>query len=533
VGDWNTLSGTRDSGRTTQRPAVLTCGPNAETFGPMAALIHDAGNGAGQGGFGGVFASKNLKAVSVLGTGGVQIADSNALMEARLWSHQYSFAAHRDEPSPFPGQPTFSASPGAYVGSYPAGTQSRPQACVGCVRSCRGRTSTGVANESSCFDFLWYRYEDKELSGGVVTEGTGTATDGAQKAGLNTVALEGLVLWLESLNDLGLIGPGKEIESSLPFDRMGSPEFAELLIDAIITQKDIGADIALGLSECAKKWGRLEQDTTSGILPLQEWGIVHHYDGRTEAEWGYGSLVGERDINEHDFNFPLYWTTTICALSGTEAVPAERAAEIFAKKMAPYHDPMAIDYSDEGIYSESMAKTVAWHRHYTRFWKESILYCDWAWADFLNAYGPDNEGMTGEGEPKFLNAVTGGDLTFEEGIEIGRRIWNLDRAIWILQGRHRDQEVFSGYMYETGAVPGVSAFELPYVLPVYEDGKWSYKNVAGRMLDRERVEQWKTKFFELEGWDPSTGWPLRETLEELDLGHVADALEAAGKLGVA
>ena len=77
---WANMGVSRDAGRTTQHPAVLTSGPNAEKFGPMAALVHDAGNGAGQGGFGGVFASKNLKAISVVGTGGVNIADPNALM---------------------------------------------------------------------------------------------------------------------------------------------------------------------------------------------------------------------------------------------------------------------------------------------------------------------------------------------------------------------------------------------------------------------------------------------------------------------
>ena len=68
-------------------------------------------------------------------------------------------------------------------------------------------------------------------------------------------------------------------------------------------------------------------------------------------------------------------------------------------------------------------------------------------------------------------------------------------------------------------------------MPAFENGEWNYKSVAGRTLDREKVEDWKTKFFALEGWDTKTGWPTRKTLEELDLGDVADELEKAGKLG--
>ena len=53
------------------------------------------------------------------------------------------------------------------------------------------------------------------------------------------------------------------------------------------------------------------------------------------------------------------------------------------------------------------------------------------------------------------------------------------------------------------------------------------------MLSREGVEKVKTMFFEFEGWDPTSGWPTRESLEKLGLGNVADELEKAGKLGKA
>jgi len=531
---WVNMGTSRDAGRTTQHPAVLTSGPNAEKYGPMAALVHDAGNGAGQGGFGGVFASKNLKAISVLGTGGVTVADPNALMAARLWSNDYSFAGHHDDPVEYVGLIAFGSTPGrplSMIQDLPEGTKSRPQGCVACVRNCRGRNDLGKGNESSCVDFFWYDHHDV-IANGSVTDASPRAADAMQLSGLNAFALEATTLWLDDLYKQGLIGKGKKIESSLPFGQFGSGAFAEALCNCIITQTDIGKDLALGVAQAAEKWGRLEMDTTSGILPLQEWGLPHHYDARTEVEWGYGSLIGERDINEHDFNWSVYWTPTINGLFGLEPkVSAKRLSEIFAKKTAPYNDPMMINYSDEGIYSEAMAKTVAWHRHYTRFYKQSMLFCDWAWADFVNPYGPDNEGMTSIGENKFMNAITGDDMTFEEGMEVGRRIWNLDRAVWALQGRHRDIEVFSEYSYKTGAQPGTTTYEAPYTMPVFENNEWSFKSVAGRILDRKKVEDWKSLFFKLEGWDVKSGWPTRDTLTKLDLANVADELEKAGKLG--
>jgi aldehyde:ferredoxin oxidoreductase len=43
--------------------------------------------------------------------------------------------------------------------------------------------------------------------------------------------------------------------------------------------------------------------------------------------------------------------------------------------------------------------------------------------------------------------------------------------------------------------------------------------------------EFKTRYYELEGWDTETGWPTRSTLESLNLGSVADELEGKGKLG--
>ena len=184
------------------------------------------------------------------------------------------------------------------------------------------------------------------------------------------------------------------------------------------------------------------------------------------------------------------------------------------------------DYSEgpTGIYSEHRVKTIAWHRHYTRFWKQSMLYCDWVWPQFISTNSAELLGPTPEGEPMFLKAVTGKDLSFVEGMEIGRKIWNLDRAIWVLQGRHRDMEQFTDYVHN---VPTTD----PFYLPVYENGKWSYSDTIGRTLSKPRFEEWRTNFYKFEGWETSSGWPTRSTLEGLGLKKVADELRDKGKLG--
>ena len=146
----------------------------------------------------------------------------------------------------------------------------------------------------------------------------------------------------------------------------------------------------------------------------------------------------------------------------------------------------------------------------------------------FNPYAPDDRGITGVGEPKFLNAVTGGSLSFPDGMELGRKIWNLDNAIWTLQGRHRDMVHFPEYIY---SVPYAGRGGTPYYLPGRENGDWTYINVQERTVDKEKFDEWKTKFYTLEGWDTSSGWPTRSTLQGLGLEQVADELESKGKLG--
>jgi aldehyde:ferredoxin oxidoreductase len=180
---------------------------------------------------------------------------------------------------------------------------------------------------------------------------------------------------------------------------------------------------------------------------------------------------------------------------------------------------------ENGIYSRYKAKFVAWHRHYSRFWKESVGYCDFVFANFTSAKKPDHSGFTPEAEPKFLNAVTGKNLSFAGGMEIGRRIWNLDRAIWILQGRQRDMEQPADFLFKKGG-----AVHKP--LPVLKDGKWTFDEPLGDVfLDKSGVETFKSRFYDFEGWDKDTGWPSRNTLEDMGLKKVADELESAGKLG--
>ena len=107
-----------------------------------------------QGGFGSVWGSKNLKAISVIGTGSIKVANAQALLQARqaLKTKYITSYEHPDfrQWSRIGGL----AKP---IVQVPIPTEDRrPQACQGCVNGCRSRSNLGYGNESACQETSWY-----------------------------------------------------------------------------------------------------------------------------------------------------------------------------------------------------------------------------------------------------------------------------------------------------------------------------------------------------------------------------------------
>jgi len=527
-GDWVKTGGNR---LTTQRPAVLAIGPAGENKSRLAVVLTEHGNAFGNGGYGGIWGAKNLKAISALGTGGIEVADPKALMETRLWA-QKNYATDYDNPKVWtPLGITISHFGGYANANWSIDPRSKPSGCNGCHINCQPRTSSGMANEAICGDAMVYRNWDKKAHG-TTTEISAKAVDLAQRLGINSKGFQNWLIYLTILYDKGVLGPGKKIDTDLPMDKIGEAEFIEDFLHKIAYREGIGDDLAEGFPRAAQRWGRVEEDLRTGILPMHPWGYSIHYDGRCEAYWWYASMVESRDVNMHDFNIAAYRIGQEIASGKTPLVPATQVADWFGE-LAPYYDPEMMNFADDNLYSIHMARTTAWLLHYSYFWKHSCGLCSTAFSDLVNPNGINNRGLTPDGEVRFYQAVTGKKLTFEESMEIGRKIYNLDKAIWTLQGRHRDMEKFPEYMYSVPSVGSASATvgaPQPYYMPTKENGEWDYRDVAGRYLDREKVEEWKTTFYKLQGWDPKTGWQTRATLESLGLQNVADELAGQGKL---
>jgi aldehyde:ferredoxin oxidoreductase len=518
-GEWAELA---QNCHTTQIPAVVCCGVAGENKSRLGALLHGPGSQAALCGFGGVFGSKNLKAISAIGSSDVPIANPKAFMAARLWFRQFQWNVDNPREAARFG----AGGPYALISGRPSGgnvlnrdmplTPARAEACASCPRGCRMRLATGDSNDSVCAGTMVITVEGS-------TKFTRQGNDLMQRYGLGHWQLMPLMSYVQALYKEGVLGKGKKIDTNLPLDLTGTYAYAEALMRQIATRQGIGDDLAEGCARFAEKIGRYKQDVGSGLLSLAYWGTANHYDPAIEAEWGFSSLLGERDLMLHMMsNYPIHWM----AWSGDPYLSAEECAKLYTDAMVPYQgDPFMVDHSDgpTGIYSDSKVKQVAWIKHYEKFWVGAGGFCGWRWPMCISNNTADRRGPTPQAETKFWNAVTGKNLTFADYMEIGHKIYTLDRAIWVLQGRHRNMEVFPDYIYDRPS-PG-------HDMTMYEDGKWKYATGKGRKMDRAKVEEFKTKFYKFEGYNPENGYPTRATLEKMNLKNVASLMESKNKLG--
>jgi aldehyde:ferredoxin oxidoreductase len=101
-----------------------------------------------------------------------------------------------------------------------------------------------------------------------------------------------------------------------------------------------------------------------------------------------------------------------------------------------------------------------------------------------------------------INAATGWNLSLEDALLIGERATNLARLFNAREGFSRQDDNLPERLYqglENGALQGES-------------------------MPRQEFEQALSSLYQLKGWDPETGNPTREKLEELSLEWAAGLL---------
>ena len=112
---------------------------------------------------------------------------------------------------------------------------------------------------------------------------------------------------------------------------------------------------------------------------------------------------------------------------------------------------------------------------------------------------------------ELCSAGLGEDLSEESLMERGERILTLEKIYNLIHTNFGRQDDYPPDLF----------FELPI-----KTGPFS-----GEKLERERWDQMLTEYYVLHGWNPQTGFPKKQRLEELSLGKYMNLLQKEGKIG--
>ncbi len=490
---------------------IVTIGVAGEKLVRYAAIIHRSGHAAGQGGFGAVMGSKNLKAIAVRGTKReIKVADPEKLLElAEKIKEIATLQGVATNRSPLYPAYMKVGTP-CYSGFIPLieKYKVRNTGCEGCPRGCYVFLDIPDmgGGEMTCVQFY---YGWLQHSIGEADETMFLAKQLADKYGIDVYELLQLIPFLRVLADREVIS---EEESGIPFSDFPERSFIETLLHKIAYREGLGDALAEGTWRFAEKLGMLDKylsldddlhdEIATNVGPIAGFmgystcghGYCAHYDPRDFIVSGILWATNHRDpwSYSHEYIAVVEW-------SGLDFEDQQRIAKMVWGSEDAVHPRGAPKYDEY----EVRAAIIVQNRSAA---KNSLILCDWIYPMYTS---PATEDYVGDIEmmSKLFRAVTGADVTENDLVKLGERIVNLERAILVRDGRRRSGDVLPEYMF------------------IY-DHYWTQSPA----LDKDEWENMMDMYYEFRGWDKETGIPTREKLESIGLADVAEELAKLGLL---
>jgi aldehyde:ferredoxin oxidoreductase len=489
---------------------VVAVGPAGENVVRFATLLADC-DSAGSSGLGAVMGSKHLKAVAVRGEGKVDVADREAIRQLRKTIRELK-----------PG-------PGVWFSQLPQ-EQTTPNVCFGCINGCSRvnyRAEDGQEGKYMCQAAGFYEVRAQRHYGHV-TEVPFRATKMCDDYGIDTRAMETMIMWLSRTLKAGVLTDEK---AGFPLSKLGSLEFIESLLGNITFRKGFGDVLAEGTHKAAQELGpdaeklitdymiRTGEDSPYGPRLHISTGLLYALEPRMPIQQLHEIGVPLLNWTAREMGFPMMVRAEHKKVTTQDHYMTSEVFRAVAKRF--WGNEIAADFSTyEG---KALCAAKIQDREYA---KECLIVCDFSWPIL---HSPTTEDHVGDPtlENRVCAAVTGQDIGEQDLYEIGERAFNLQRAILAREGQTgRDADMPEAFNFE---IPLKSEFNNPECLVPGKDGKpFSRK---GMVLDRDEFEKMKDEFYEIRGWDVRTGLQTRSTLEDLNLGDVADTLAKENLLG--
>jgi aldehyde:ferredoxin oxidoreductase len=477
----------------------VTTGVAGENMCRSANLMTD-NEGSATGGFGAVLGSKNLKAIAVLGSGSPLVAKPEGLKEL----NKLAVHLNKRDPllAPFPEEQV---------------RRTGQSSCYQCGLDCKYRNSFRTASgkdvvrkcQSMFVYFPWVLARPGE-SMETAVDATGICND----LSICTMEMSNIIQWLDTCYKSGYL---TDKETGLNISKLGTHEFFQDLANMIARREGFGDILAEGLLRAGEKLG----DEAKAHFSNQVSGVG---DGATYSAREYlmnGLLYALEPRQPIAMLHEISWLTGLWVMNQAEPKSSPVTSEVFRAAATKFWgSEKAWDLNTHEGKAMAAARII--DRTYV---KDSLLLCDSVWPMMVSWNTPDHIGDPTL-ESRIFSAVTGID-TDETGLnQYGERIFNLQRAVLLREGRRpKVDDVPEEFNFVD---PVETVFMNPEVIvPGPEEQVISRK---GQTLDREVFEEMRAEFYELRGWDAESGMQKAENLERLGLSDLLQDLTGIGAI---
>jgi aldehyde:ferredoxin oxidoreductase len=448
----------------TDEEAKVACiGPAGEKLGLMAAIMNDMHRAAGRSGVGAVMGSKNLKAVVVVGTKGIKVADPKAFQAEvtkgtrQIKAHPVGGAGLKDYGTDVlvnilnetGALPTRNFQDGYFPQADKVGGESltkevlvRPKGCFSCVISC-GRVSK-VKNpkyagegEGPEYEAAWSMGPDCAIDD---LDAVTRSNHLCNELGLDSISVGSTIACAMELYEAAILPKEDTGGIDLSF---GNAEVLVELMKAIGLREGIGDKLALGSYRFAEAYGHPEFSMT---VKKQE---IPAYDPRGVQGIGLEYAT----CNRGGCHVKGYTISVEVLGSGAKLDPR-------ATKDKPY---------------------------WVKLFQDLTAAVDASGGCIFGTFG-----MGGENYAALLTALTGVTYSPADYLKAGERIWNLERQF----------NLRAGFTASDDALP-----ERLTKSPIKTGPAKGHVSHVPEMLG---------EYYQLRGWD-AQGVPTKQRLAELGL----------------
>lgn len=509
---------------------MMVIGRAGENRSRIACILTDSGDASGQGGFGGVMGSKNLKAIAVRGTGSVTAARPKELMEIthhiqRLFSRKsLKSNPYQPEDKGFKfniwgggyGRGSLSLLPGELLdlcNEPSSGYSQTPDGCFACPVSCRSHVkgpdiTNGIAFCAQSYMYLESMVHQPEKGYSKITW---QAAKLADLYGINAYELMAIIPWLSDCYREKLI---TEEDTGLPLKEIGSWNFISKLLYMMAERQGFGDLLAEGGQRAAANLGGKAEKLSWMYYPRagKFGGFREHWVYLGGFPTGYAVpplalmwILDNRDaMVSHSYISMLWGAAFTIGQNPLTAVPEKIFPILKPAMKAAYGSEEAAQFfqSDGKSLNWKWAAPVVKRYHEHSLLKDSYIVCDILFPYLFNANSLDHIGDTTL-ESRLYSVVTGVEMSEEESYRKGEMLCTLERALAVRDGRTRRDDVLHDLYFEK-------------------------EDAGGRKYRREDLERAKSEYYRLMGWDIKTGIPTASGLERLGLKEVAEGLEKRG-----